>query len=209
MKIIEIKEDVQIGNIILEKGDKIKVLTESWDIMDNYDIAKEVKSLIGAALDEAVYDNAKKFKDFDALVEDVEDNLNVDETDILSFNDSQTLDLCIYNEEETGSGIPNNTSWEEFQMVQAKAATSGLFILASSQLRDKLEVIDNTFTKQRIRFSEVGFSSSDSFGYFPPQSVDDVKGENVSIYKYRNIEGNTNVDVYEFHDLSLYGVVYV
>ena len=31
MRIIEIKEEVQVGDIILEAGDKIEVINEAWD----------------------------------------------------------------------------------------------------------------------------------------------------------------------------------
>lgn len=42
-KIIEIKEETQIGNIILEKGDKVEVLKEGWET-EFYQSAEEMLS---------------------------------------------------------------------------------------------------------------------------------------------------------------------
>lgn len=69
-KIIEIKEDVKIGNVILEKGDKVEVLTENvMDAMSNramkaldqlIDALTDINDHTGAALIEAIFNGNVK-----------------------------------------------------------------------------------------------------------------------------------------------------
>jgi len=65
---IEVKEEVKIGNVILEKGDKIKVLEDSsTDISDvlksSYEVSKYLENLKGTVN----IDSSPFFKTIDSL----------------------------------------------------------------------------------------------------------------------------------------------
>ena len=123
----------------------------------------------------------------------------LDETDLPSdFNELHSL--CCY----TTADDKIESTWDNLLNVMSEVALSNLRDIAtvhSNRFSDKLIIF---LENNNLDINNINISENDPHGSSRPSSVKNI--DNGSIYMYRKLDGDYDVDVYEFNydDINLY-----
>jgi hypothetical protein len=167
---------------------------EAWTPLSDVDIRMAVGHGVKLAFDD-IEAAGKKSQDAQGIIEVLMEATSVDETSVIDIPMNKKLDLCMYYEDETQSGVPQ-TSWSQLSQVIATTAAAAMEMLVRSEVSKAAEKFDENVQKFGLDWSKV--STSSILERLPHESEEEV-GDDVYVMHYIKPDGGSNIDLYEMH----------
>lgn len=175
----------------------------SQKLEEDFDIIDAVKRILNFGLESAV-EKLADVTEGEEFTNVLFDSLRVDATDLVEFDLSKEIDICIYSEDVGGTGCPA-CKWDDLAGHISDNAIIGLTFLAENLIRENFIIDFMDFMKDNnLEYSNV--YKYEKFGHAAPSKV--IPLENGDVSQYRDLDGSYNVDEYryenQFFNIELY-----
>lgn len=185
-------------SLFSEKTSAKKTLRESFEVDVRRRFESDALLEVNLILEHLEEIDEKGVRSAQDLCEKLIEVFNIDETAIVDYSLDEKLDLAIYQELQTGEGCPA-TSFDTLYLEIDKAALSGYQMFTHEILYEKFgDRVDEFVEKNKLSWSMLVSANAIEFlDSYPPAAQKNIA--NGSITQYRNLDGSTNIDVYEYH----------
>ena len=185
----------RFGSFINEKLEEPSFMQR---MEEDLEFVSEVKSILTLAL-ETIEKYNHNLTDIESFKEHVLDSLVIDATNLVDFDISKQIDLCIYAEEGGYEKCPE-TEWNYLTQKINDGAIDGLSSLATNVIEQEFfGDFEKFMSANKLDYSKI--SHREGYGYAAAERMKHLKGGEVN--QYRKLDGELDVDEYIYRNEEL------